>query len=69
MVVSLDLPSGLSGDMSCDFDPIDHPLPLCVKADHTVVFHQLKPVHLCIAAQPFLGKITLADIGIGAALE
>lgn len=65
MVVSLDLPSGLFGDLSAD----DLLPELCVKADHTIVFHQLKPVHLSIAAQPFLGKITLADIGIGAVLK
>jgi NAD(P)H-hydrate epimerase len=65
MVVSLDLPSGLSGDMKSE-DPLPE---LCVKADHTIVFHALKPVHLSIAARPFLGKITLADIGIGAALK
>jgi NAD(P)H-hydrate epimerase len=65
MVVSLDLPSGLSGDMN-----VDDLLPaLCVKADHTVVFHALKPVHLSIASQPFFGKITLADIGISAVLR
>ncbi len=65
MVISLDLPSGLSGDMSAD----DMFPTLCVKADHTIVFHQLKPVHLSIAAQPFLGKITLADIGITEVLK
>lgn len=65
MVVSLDLPSGLSGDMNAD-DPLPE---LCVKADHTIAFHELKPVHLCIAAQPFLGKITLADIGINEVLK
>jgi NAD(P)H-hydrate epimerase len=70
MVVSLDLPSGLSGDMSADDMNGDDLFPaLCVKADHTIVFHQLKPVHLSIAAQPFLGKITLADIGIGSVLK
>lgn len=65
MVVSLDLPSGLSGDMKAD----DSPPALCVKADHTIVFHQLKPVHLCFAAQPFLGKVTLANIGIAEVLK
>lgn len=65
MVVSLDLPSGLSGDM-CPKDPVP---PLCVKADHTITFHKLKPVHTCISAQPFLGKITLADIGINEVLK
>ena len=65
MVVSLDLPSGLSGDMKAGDSLPD----LCVQADHTIVFHQLKPVHLCIAAQPFLGEITLADIGIGEVLK
>lgn len=65
MVVSLDLPSGLFGDMKvCESLP-----GLCVKADHTIVFHKLKPVHLCTAAQPFLGKITLADIGIDEVLK
>jgi NAD(P)H-hydrate epimerase len=65
LVVSLDLPSGLSGDMKAD----DLLPALCVQADRTIVFHQLKPVHLSIAAQPFLGKITLADIGISAVLK
>lgn len=65
MVVSLDLPSGLSGDMK----PGDSLPELCVKADHTIVFHKLKPVHLCTTAQPFLGKITLADIGIDGVLK
>jgi len=69
MVVSLDLPSGLPGDMSCNIDASDLSFPLCVKADYTIAFHKLKPVHLCIAVQPFLGKIILADIGIGAVLE
>lgn len=65
MVVSLDLPSGLSGDMN-DKDLLP---PLCVKADLTIVFHALKPVHLSVTAQPFFGKITLADIGIGTVLK
>ncbi len=65
LVLSLDLPSGLSGDMNAE----DLLPALCVKADHTIVFHELKPVHLSIAAQPFLGKITLADIGIDSVLK
>jgi NAD(P)H-hydrate epimerase len=69
MVVSLDLPSGLSGDLSCSIDPSNLSFPLCVKADYTIVFHNLKPVHLCVATQPFLGKVILADIGIDKALE
>jgi NAD(P)H-hydrate epimerase len=65
MVVSLDLPSGLSGDMGAN----DLLPDLCVKADHTIVFHALKPVHLSIAAKPFLGKIVLADINIDTVLK
>ena len=61
---ALDLPSGLSGDMENG-----EKAEMCVKADLTVTFHAKKPVHLCEAAQDFLGIVVTADIGIGQALE
>ena len=76
-VFSLDLPSGLSGDMNLTKTPEPHspnglkdnwvrPVSpgLCVNATHTIAFHSLKPVHLSSAVQPFLGKLVVADIGI-----
>ena len=76
-VFSLDLPSGLSGDMNLTENPETRspnslknnwvrPVSpgLCVNATHTIAFHSLKPVHLSSAVQPFLGKLVVADIGI-----
>ncbi len=56
-VYALDIPSGLSGDSAeADEDAI--------KADHTIVFHALKPVHLAENAKEYCGQIELVDIGI-----
>ncbi len=76
-VFSLDLPSGLSGDMNLTENPETRspnslknnwvrPVSpgLCVNATHTIAFHSLKPVHLSSAVQPFLGNLAVADIGI-----
>ncbi len=60
IVFSVDLPSGLNGDMTeCDAME-NHP----VKADYTIAFHRLKPVHICKKAESFLGTVLTADIGI-----
>ena len=56
-VYALDIPSGLAGDSGeADEDAI--------RADFTLVFHALKPVHLMKEAQDYLGQIELLDIGI-----
>lgn len=63
-IASLDLPSGLSGDMTGE----DLAGP-CIKADLTVAFHGKKPVHDSRRAEPFLGKVVVADIGISQILS
>ncbi len=54
--VSLDLPSGLSGDNR------NEPTGLHVQADHTVTFHDKKPIHDNPRAA--IGQLHIADIGI-----
>ncbi len=63
-LASLDLPSGLPGDL----DFFDEPA-VCVRASHTLVFHAKKPVHENQMAQYVMGKIETVDIGIGKILE
>ncbi|MEG0661985.1 MAG: NAD(P)H-hydrate epimerase, partial [Anaerovoracaceae bacterium] len=58
-IFSLDIPSGLPGDLAQAED-----LPPCVTADFTIAFHSKKPVHENPKAQPFLGKTIVVDIGI-----
>ena len=56
-VFSLDIPSGLSGDaLAGDPNP--------VRADCTVAFHALKPIHVSEEAKPYLGKVVIGNIGI-----
>lgn len=61
---ALDLPSGLSGDMS-PCEQMQH----CIRASLTIAFHAKKPVHQNPQAQKMMGKIITADIGIGEILE
>ena len=61
---SLDLPSGLSGDMS-----LCEQMRPCIRASLTIPFHSKKPVHLNEHAKLMMGKIVVADIGIGEILE
>lgn len=56
-VIAVDIPSGLHGD----FGPLGTET---VKADHTVTFVDVKPGLLRPNAKPFVGAITIADIGI-----
>ena len=56
-VFSLDIPSGLSGDAL----PGD---PNPVKADCTVAFHALKPIHVSEEAKPYLGEVVIGGIGL-----
>jgi len=62
-IASLDLPSGLSGDMTFFDEP-----GLAIWASHTVTFHAKKPVHENQMVQHLMGKIETADIGIGKVL-
>lgn len=57
---AIDIPSGLSGDMTGD-------MPLPKEAAHvaaTITFHARKPVHMIPAAREYCGDIVVADIGI-----
>ncbi len=61
---ALDLPSGLSGDMS-----LCEQMRPCIRASLTITFHAEKPVHHNKQAKIMMGKILTADIGIGDILE
>src|SRR5699024_1635517 len=62
---SLDIPSGLSGNMSGEIGE----LPPSVKADLTVAFHGEKPVHRCEKTEERMGDIVICDIGITTTFE
>ena len=56
-VFALDIPSGLSGDaLKGDPDP--------VKADCTIAFYAMKPVHVSEEAAPYLGDVVIGGIGL-----
>lgn len=60
-VVSVDLPSGLSGRTGEATGP-------CFRAVHTVTFAALKPGHLLMPGRDLCGHVELCDIGIPARL-
>ena len=60
MVVALDIPSGLGGDLTDEKELETR----SVSAHCTVTFHAKKPVHLQKFAAPYCGRIVVADIGI-----
>jgi hydroxyethylthiazole kinase-like uncharacterized protein yjeF len=58
-VVSVDVPSGLSGDTGRALSG------LCFKAELTVTFHRRKPAHVLQPGRGFCGEVVVADIGLG----
>ena len=59
-VFALDIPSGMSGDLTEEGELDSR----CVRADVTITFHAKKPVHLQPFAADYCGQIITADIGI-----
>ena len=58
-IVSIDLPSGLSGDLA-------RPLGHAPQAALTVTFHRKKHAHVLVPGRELCGEIVVADIGLGA---
>jgi len=58
VVVAVDVPSGLHGDLGRAFDG------LCVSADVTVTFFRKKPAHVLMPGRIACGHVELAQIGI-----
>lgn len=56
-IISIDVPTGLSGDAWPQSDPV-------FKSDLCVTFHRLKPAHVLYPSRDQCGEIHLADIGI-----
>ena len=59
LTVSCDLPSGVSSDDGVILSPIP-------RADLTVTFAALKPAHRLMPAMAHMGRVVVADIGVGA---
>ena len=59
-VLTIDLPSGLSGDGAAADGPV-------VQASESVTFFRLKPAHLLFPGRALCGRVRLVDIGISAA--
>lgn len=57
-VLSIDVPSGLSGDSGRVLGEI------CIRAQRTVTFFRKKPGHLLFPGRALCGELTVADIGI-----
>jgi ADP-dependent NAD(P)H-hydrate dehydratase / NAD(P)H-hydrate epimerase len=58
-VVSVDLPSGLSGDTGAPSDS-----GVCVHADLTITFFRCKPAHLLMPGRMYCGDTVVVDIGV-----
>ncbi len=58
LVAAVDLPSGYPGDGGDAFGA-------AIKADLTVTFHAMKPVHVLYPGRAACGEIIVADIGLG----
>ena len=65
-IISLDIPSGLPGDVDSSADLSTTP---CVIANETIMFHRAKYIGANRSALGFLGNIHVCDIGIDSALE
>ncbi len=61
-VVSVDLPSGLSGSVECN--EMEWSESSVIRADYTFTFHCLKPTMLLGDNQKFLGHVKVLDIGL-----
>lgn len=59
LVFSMDIPSGISGDMTGRDEP-----EKCTSADYTIAFHSKKPVHDNKLMTDLMGSIQVVDIGI-----
>jgi NAD(P)H-hydrate epimerase len=57
-VVSIDIPSGLHGDLGRPLDDV------CVQADVTVTFFRMKPAHVLMPGRIACGRIVVTQIGI-----
>lgn len=60
VIFSLDIPSGLGGDLVSEKDMEKR----SVRADYTLTFHARKPVHLQNFAAAYCGRVIVVDIGI-----
>ena len=73
VVFSLDIPSGLAGDMTAEeaegFFAKADPQTGYVSADCTICFHAKKPVHDLPQAAGAMGEIVVADIGLADVLK
>ncbi len=60
-VISVDVPSGLHGDLGRPMDGVDG---VCIRASETVTFFRPKPGHFLMPGRSLCGRLTVADIGI-----
>ncbi|MEG0829581.1 MAG: NAD(P)H-hydrate epimerase [Anaerovoracaceae bacterium] len=60
LIIALDVPSGMGGDMLSPDDIDKH----VIKAKYTITFHKMKPVHFQKFAKEYCGETVIADIGI-----
>ncbi|WP_336512015.1 NAD(P)H-hydrate dehydratase [Sphingomonas arenae] len=58
LTVACDLPSGVEADSGACLSPVP-------QADLTVTFGALKPAHRLMPAMAYMGRVVLADIGVG----
>jgi len=65
VVVAVDVPSGLHGDLARPLDGLDG---VAVQADLTVTFFRKKPAHVLMPGRLWCGGTIVADIGIPAAV-